>query len=99
MLHNLLCIYLCANGHTQVYYYTYTFIYPDNDECSLGTDDCTHMCINTDGSFTCGCNSGYVLNTDGFTCNGKHKLVYLYDYHTYICTSIHAYVHGYLLGK
>ena len=43
---------------------TYTFIYPDKDEYSLETDDCTQICS----------------NTDGFTCNGKHKLVYHYNY-------------------
>ena len=59
---------------------TYTFIYLDIDECSDGTDDCTQTCTNTDGSFICGCNSGYLLNTDGFTCNGKHKPVYHYVY-------------------
>ena len=28
------------------------------------------MCTNTDGSFTCGCNIGYLLDTDGTTCKG-----------------------------
>ena len=71
---------ICAYGHTQVYYYTYTFIYPDIDECSNGTDTCTQTCTDTHGSFTCGCNTGYELDTDGFTCNSKHLLVYHYDY-------------------
>ena len=75
-----LCKYLCAYGHTQVYYCTYTFIYPDIDECSDGTHVCTETCTNTDGSFTCGCNSGCLLDDDGFTCHGKHKPVYHYDY-------------------
>ena len=57
------------------------------------------MCINVAGGSNCGCNSGYTLDDDGFTCNGKHKHVYHYEYHTYTCTSIHAYVHGYLLAK
>ena len=87
-----------TNEYTQVYYYTYTFIHPDIDECSEGTDNCTQICINTDGSFTCGCSSGYQLDTDGFTCSGKHKCVYNYDYHTYPCTSIHTYIHRYLLA-
>ena len=69
---------MCLWAYTSIS--LYTFIYPDIDECSAGTDDCTQTCTNTVGSFTCGCNSGYVLETDGFTCNGKHKLVYHYDY-------------------
>ena len=76
-------------GHTQVYYCTYTFIHPDNDECSLGTDDCTHMCINTIGSFICGCNTGYILDTDGVTCNGMQKLYIAFN---------HTYKHKYVAG-
>ena len=52
----------------------------DIDECSDGTHDCSQTCINTVGSFTCGCGNGYLLDTDKFTCNGMHKLVYLYNY-------------------
>ena len=52
----------------------------DIDECSDGTRDCSETCINTVGSFTCVCNYGYVLDTGGFTCYGKHKHVYHYDY-------------------
>ena len=59
------------------------FIYPDIDECRDGTDDCTQTCTNTDGSFTCGCNTGYLLDTDGFTCNGKYK-------HACILTCVHT---------
>ena len=70
----------------------YTFIHPDIDECSEGTHNCTQICINTDGSFTCGCNSGYLLDTDGFTCSGKHKCVHHYDYYTYTCTYIDTYL-------
>ena len=75
-----LCIYLCAYGHTQVYYYTYTFIYPDIDECSDGTHVCTpHTCINTDGSYTCGCNTGYLLETDEITCRGMCTCTEVYS--------------------
>ena len=81
------------------WYYAKNSICTDIDECAEETDDCSQTCTNTIGSFTCGCNSGYLLDTDGFTCSGKHKCVHHYDYHTYTCTSIYACVHGYLLAK
>ena len=73
--------------HTQVptkkhnmYVQNHTYIsnHLDIDECSDGTDDCTQTCTNTIGSFTCGCYSGYLLDTDGFSCNGEHKLLMLF---------------------
>ena len=36
----------------------------DIDECTR-PNMCHQVCINTEGSFTCGCEAGYVLNTDG----------------------------------
>ena len=44
----------------------------DDDECTLGTDNCdtNAICTNTPaGSFTCTCNAGYT--GDGTTCTGK----------------------------
>ena len=35
---------------------------------------CEHKCINTNGSFLCQCNAGYVLNADKRSCDGM--LVY-----------------------
>ncbi len=43
----------------------------DVDECTEGTDECDHNCHNTDGSYTCSCNGGYTLHSNGFTCIGK----------------------------
>ena len=43
----------------------------DVDECSAGTHVCTpHTCINNDGSYTCECNTGFLLVTDEITCSG-----------------------------
>ena len=45
-------------------------VYPlsDIDECLERTDNCDHVCNNTVGSYTCECNSGYILQSDGHSC-------------------------------
>ena len=46
-------------------------IYTDIDECSGATNGCTQgPCTNTPGSYTCGCDPGYELDGDRFSCNG-----------------------------
>ena len=41
----------------------------DIDEC---TDSiCDQNCTNIVGSFICGCNAGFELDSDGQTCNGQ----------------------------
>ena len=41
------------------------------DECTDGADDCDEnaQCIDTPGSFTCTCNTGY--DGDGLNCTSK----------------------------
>ena len=51
----------------------YYFFNVDVDEC--GADGCSQTCTNTQGSFTCGCNDGYVLNVDGTTCDGMYMVL------------------------
>ena len=52
--------------------HTLISILPDIDECSTETDNCLYMCTNIPGSFVCGCESGYHLDSDGFTCIGMY---------------------------
>lgn len=43
------------------------FLLLDVNECKMDTDDCDDAhgtCTNKDGSYTCGCNKGYTLNSD-----------------------------------
>lgn len=44
----------------------------DIDECELQTDNCHDdaLCTNSDGSYTCTCNSGFI--GDGMDCIGTH---------------------------
>ena len=45
---------------------------PDIDECaSDDTNSCEQQCINSVGSYTCKCNDGFTLNSDGTTCSGE----------------------------
>ena len=53
-------------------------IHPDIDECSDETDGCSQICLNTDGSFACECNSGYILDVDGTGCDDMYKLIVLF---------------------
>ena len=42
----------------------------DIDECSINNEGCDQVCTNTNGSYMCSCNDGYMLNDDGLTCDG-----------------------------
>ena len=55
----------------QVPLFVYQAFAEDIDECIEGTDDCDDnaVCTNTEGSFTCECESGYTGN--GRICSGK----------------------------
>merc|ERR1739838_1198067 len=41
---------------------------PDQDECDLNLDECSHICVNTIGSYECQCYNGFLLAEDGFNC-------------------------------
>ena len=41
----------------------------DINECDED-HGCHHLCNNTDGSFHCYCNPGYILDSNGTTCTG-----------------------------
>ena len=43
----------------------------DIDECSEESHRCEQNCHNSVGSYACSCDSGYHLNEDGLTCNGR----------------------------
>ena len=43
-------------------------ILTDIQECAINNGGCEHTCTNTAGSFSCSCNSGYVLQPDGKRC-------------------------------
>ena len=53
--------------------YTHT----DINECVGSNGGCAQVCNNIVGSFLCGCNDGYLLNTDGINCDGMSCKLYL----------------------
>ncbi|EDV26971.1 uncharacterized protein TRIADDRAFT_54443 [Trichoplax adhaerens] len=40
----------------------------DYDECEYGTHQCNQTCINEEGTYTCECQSGYMLESDNRGC-------------------------------
>ncbi len=45
----------------------------DIDECRSSNGGCSQTCTNTEGSFDCSCDSGFMLQ-DGITCEGNLSL-------------------------
>ncbi len=48
------------------------------NECVEETDNCSQLCINTIGAFTCDCLPGYALSKDGATCSGMYSTYIAY---------------------
>ena len=52
----------------------------DINECE-GYNDCHQICTNTDGSYYCSCDTGFVLAADNRTCQGycfSNDIWYMY---------------------
>lgn len=41
----------------------------------METDTCDQVCVNDPGSFHCMCNSGYLLKSNGITCQGTKEFL------------------------
>ena len=46
----------------------------DINECLLNQTSCSQTCTNTNGSYTCSCRVGFLINADNRTCNGKFNV-------------------------
>lgn len=42
----------------------------DINECDIANGGCQHNCVNTNSSYYCACQTGYVLDYDNATCLG-----------------------------
>ena len=47
---------------------TLTWSVADIDECLGNNGGCEQLCVNSEGSFSCACNQGYILSPDGQRC-------------------------------
>ena len=43
----------------------------DINECETGISECDQTCYNNNGSYTCSCDTGFTLNSDGLHCDGN----------------------------
>ena len=59
----------------------------DTDECAINTDGCDQICINTNESFYCSCNTGYRLNVDNKTCNDVNECMEILSGCNQTCTN------------
>ena len=58
----------------------------------MNNGNCSQICTNTPGSFSCSCRSGYARDADNKTCNGtvhsKWGVGYNYILHSQTSTSV-----------
>ena len=54
-------------------YYAVIFVNysTDVDECLDNNGNCSHDCVNTEGSYYCKCPAGYILQPNYHVCEGK----------------------------
>ena len=45
----------------------------DTNECASDNGGCDQNCVNNNGGFSCTCNSGYTLNSNGKSCDGCYE--------------------------
>lgn len=51
----------------------YQDTFSDVDECMEGTAMCEQQCSNTIGSYTCSCGEGFIIDENGYVCDGEIK--------------------------
>ena len=55
----------------------YVFFLPDIDECKINVCHHNASCTNTQGSYNCTCNPGYI--GDGLNCKGRFGLFHAFQ--------------------
>ena len=58
-------------------------LFLDINECLLvNNGGCSQTCTNTNGSFVCSCQNGFVLDSDNLTCQGKVEYMHVEIHHS-----------------
>lgn len=60
------------------------FTTTDINECGIINGGCDQTCTNIIGSYTCSCQSGFVLNNDNHNCTGIHQLLLMWNYYEFL---------------
>lgn len=63
-------IYLSEKAEYMTRANKFSFHTSDVNECAFGSGPCSQICTNTLGSFTCSCEEGFQLASDGRGCIG-----------------------------
>ena len=66
-------MHVTTSKHLFFFTHMDTLFHLDMDECNEKPVGCTQRCINTNGSYICGCDERFHLDEDGVTCNGMQK--------------------------
>ena len=45
-------------------------LFTDINECATNNGGCSQVCLNTEGSYSCDCYTGYELGPNNHTCKG-----------------------------
>lgn len=59
----------CRGMFNKIFKMMYNCLFLDANECKDG-EPCGGTCVNTIGSYQCDCSSGYILDSDEYTCIG-----------------------------
>ena len=62
----MISVHICSLLYVTLYNYSV-----DVNECSSNNGGCHQKCKNTDGSYSCSCNTGYRLKNNKHDCEGE----------------------------
>ena len=64
------------------------YAFTSGTPCGVATNQCSDRCVEVNGTETCLCFSGRMLQNDGSTCVGKYLALYMYLHLKYLssCT-------------